>query len=335
MSVRRRGGVPDSWTGRIRRTPGVRAVARTSRAQVLMRRSRRASGRTWTQRRPVYAIPLDVLVVQPGAYADVLPEVRREMGRLRPARLCSRGRRRACGGSVWVIGSMWPAQAGCASPASSTTSRPAWPRSCSSSSEVGGGRDGTAQLLITTTRPERIARRFARASSVRVRSVSPNVTSSPRLIARPMEIKSRFGEFAVRLPYGEDWIGIDPAWLRRNVVTRPVPILGSVTCNRRLFPPLRRALRTLQRRGLARVVDRADYAGCHAPRRIPGSGSLSLHAWGLAIDLNAAANQRLGGSRQDRRLVRAMEDAGFTWGGRWPTVPDPMHFELHTVPGAG
>jgi hypothetical protein len=24
-----------------------------------------------------------------------------------------------------------------------------------------------------------------------------------------------------------------------------------------------------------------------------------------------------------------MEGAGFTWGGRWPTAPDPMHFELH------
>jgi hypothetical protein len=35
-----------------------------------------------------------------------------------------------------------------------------------------------------------------------------------------------------------------------------------------------------------------------------------------------------GASRQDHRLVRAMERAGFTWGGRWPTAPDPMHFEL-------
>ena len=161
-------------------------------------------------------------------------------------------------------------------------------------------------------------RRFALASG-----------PAPSLIARPAEIKARFGEFAVRLPYGSDWIGIEPGWLRRNVVTRSVPILGSVTCNRRLFGPLRRALRALERRGLSDVVDRADYAGCYAPRRIPGSGSLSLHAWGLAIDLNASANPRLGGSRQDRRLVRAMEDAGFTWGGRWPTVPDPMHFELH------
>jgi hypothetical protein len=27
--------------------------------------------------------------------------------------------------------------------------------------------------------------------------------------------------------------------------------------------------------------------------------------------------------------VRAFEREGFTWGGRWPTAPDGMHFELH------
>ena len=65
-------------------------------------------------------------------------------------------------------------------------------------------------------------------------------------------------------------------------------------------------------------------AAAHSGLRVPVAARL-----GLAIDINAAANPRLGDSRQDRRLVRAMEDAGFTWGGRWPTVPDPMHFELH------
>jgi hypothetical protein len=78
---------------------------------------------------------------------------------------------------------------------------------------------------------------------------------------------------------------------------------------------LRRALRDLERRRLGHVVDPGDYAGCFAPRRIPQSGSLSLHAYGLAIDINAAANPQYADSRQDRRLVRAMEAAGFTWAG--------------------
>jgi hypothetical protein len=112
-----------------------------------------------------------------------------------------------------------------------------------------------------------------------------------------------------------------------------VPILGQVTCHRELIGPARRALGSLQRRGLSRLVDPGDYAGCFTPRRIPGSGSLSLHAYGLAIDLNASENPQGAEPRMDRRVVAAFEREGFTWGGRWPTAPDGMHFELHAPAG--
>jgi hypothetical protein len=146
--------------------------------------------------------------------------------------------------------------------------------------------------------------------------------------ARPAELKVRYGEPAVGLPYGDDWVRLDPAFVRRNIVTRRVPILGSVTCHRAMIRPLRAALGSLARRGLSRLVDPGDYAGCFAPRRIQARGQLSLHAWGVAIDLNASANPFMGRSRQDPRLVRTMRRHGFTWGGEWPTRPDPMHFEL-------
>ncbi|MEA2230000.1 MAG: hypothetical protein QOF04_3630 [Solirubrobacteraceae bacterium] len=148
-------------------------------------------------------------------------------------------------------------------------------------------------------------------------------------IARPAALKLRFGEFAVREPVGADWIQPDPAWVRRNIVSRRVPVLGPVTCHRRMVPALRRAMAELVRRRLTRLVDPGDYAGCYAPRRIPGSGTLSLHAWGLAVDLNAGRNPQGSPPRQDRRLVAVMERHGFSWGGRWPTVPDGMHFEFH------
>ena len=327
LVVRRRGGVPASWADRLRRVPGVTAVARTARTQALLQRSRRGNGATVDAAPSGYAIPLDALVVQPRAYARVVPEAREELAPLRRgsallSRTSARLRRLDVGGRMDVAGSAQLRVAGVIDDQLAALAEVVLSRG------QGGGRPGTEQLLVRTTRPDRIERRLAGNDAVRVRNAS-RVRSSPALVARPLEIKAQFGEFAVRLPYGSDWIGIEPGWLRRNVVTRSVPILGPVTCNRRLFGPLRRALRALERRGLSHVVDRTDYAGCHAPRRIPGSGSLSLHAWGLAIDLNAAANPRLRGSRQDSRLVDAMEDAGFTWGGRWPTVPDPMHFELH------
>ena len=46
------------------------------------------------------------------------------------------------------------------------------------------------------------------------------------------------------------------------------------------------------------------------------------------MDLNARANPFGGRSRQDRRLIRIMERHGFSWGGDFPTTPDPMHFEF-------
>jgi hypothetical protein len=93
------------------------------------------------------------------------------------------------------------------------------------------------------------------------------------------------------------------------------------------MPRLRNALGELERRGLARLVDPGDFAGCYAPRRIPQTGGLSLHALGLAVDLNAQRNPYGKRSRQDRRLVAALERHGFAWGGAWPTVKDAMHFE--------
>ena len=327
LVVRRRGGVPRSWAQRARRAPDVTAVATTARTQVMLRRGR-AAGRVVDRVPAGYAIPLDATVVQPRAYAAVLSQGGREFRRLRAgaavlSRTSARLRRLGTGDRLELTSGRQLRVAGV------VDDELAGFAEIVVTAGDADGNEATRQLLVATTAPERVQRRLPRGEDVRVRTLSPTLQTSPRLIARPLETKARFGEFAVGLPYGSDWIRIEPAWLDRNVVTRSVPILGSVTCNRRLFGPLRRALRALERRGLSRVVDRADYAGCYAPRRIPGSGSLSLHAWGLAIDLNAAANPRLGDSRQDRRLVRAMEDAGFTWGGRWPTVPDPMHFELH------
>jgi hypothetical protein len=295
----------------------------------MLRRSRRAGGRTVDAVPQGYAIPLDILVVQPHAYADVLPQVAPEIRRLRHdtallSRTSARLRRLGVGDRLSLAGGPELRVAGVVD-----DELVGFAELVLTGRGAGGANDRTRQLLVATTQPERAERRLARNDAVRVHTLSPTLRTSPRLIARPLETKARFGEFAVGLPYGSDWIRIEPRWLDRNIATRSVPVLGRVTCNRRLFAPLRRALRTLERRGLSNVVDRADYAGCFAPRRIPGSGSLSLHAWGLAIDINAAANPRLADSRQDRRLVRAMEDAGFTWGGRWPTVPDPMHFELH------
>jgi len=333
--VRRRGGVPDAWRARVARTDGVWAVSRASRGQALVTRTRARDGRTVSRARAGYAFPLDVLAVEPAGYARLLDDgpARAAVGRLRAGRALlsessGRLRRIGAGGRITLTGGRTLRVAGVV------------PDGAVRSAELVVGRaDGvrlgatrSPYLLAATTDPDPLVDRWderdgATAASEIALTGRPEPTRGG--IARPVELKRAFGEFAVRLPYGEDWIEVDPAWRARNVVTRSVPVLGAATCHRAVFAPLRRAMADLRRRGLARLVDRGDVAGCYAPRRIPGSGSLSLHAYGAAIDLNASRNPQFGKSRQDPRLVRAMERAGFTWGGRWPTAPDPMHFELH------
>ena len=57
---------------------------------------------------------------------------------------------------------------------------------------------------------------------------------------------------------------------------------------------------------------------------------MSLHSWGIAIDVNAFEN----GLHQEPRLsagfVKCFTDAGFIWGGNWRRK-DGMHFELAKI----
>ncbi len=125
-------------------------------------------------------------------------------------------------------------------------------------------------------------------------------------------------------------IAPDPAWVASHIVTRTVPILGNVTCNRLIFPQLEAALRDVQAQGLADRIHPGEYAGCYYPRFIAGSTTLSNHAFGLALDLNVPGNQRGTVGEIDRGVVAIFKHWGFTWGGDWGYT-DPMHFEVNRL----
>jgi D-alanyl-D-alanine carboxypeptidase len=333
--VRRRGGVPDRWVARLRRHDAVDALTLTWRTQRLLRRTDRSDGRAAVAGPAGYAVPLDALVVQPRAYARVTGAA--AAGELRSGRALlsetsARVRRARAGDRLVLTDGRSPRVATVVPDDVARESELVL-----AAADVPAHERRNGQVLLATTDPEAVARAVPEDRLTRVGIVDAGPRGDDRGrerggIVRSVELKRRFGEFSVRLPYGEDWITIDPAWVDREIVSRRVPLLGTVTCNRAMIAPLRRVLASLERRGLGHLVDAGDYAGCHAPRRIPGSGSLSLHAWGLAVDINASANPPGPESRQDPRLVRAFERAGFTWGGRWPTAPDPMHFELQAPP---
>ena len=159
-----------------------------------------------------------------------------------------------------------------------------------------------------------------------------------QLVRPQMFVKEAFGEFAMRPSSGRS-ISIQHPWASQNIQADNVPVLGRVTCHRKIFPQLRKAMRELKRKGLAHTARESNYAGCFNPRFISSyDGSdvgpvrrLSRHAWGIALDINAGNNGFGQKPNQDRRLVRIMKKWGFTWGGKW-ALPDGMHFEWERFP---
>lgn len=125
-------------------------------------------------------------------------------------------------------------------------------------------------------------------------------------------------------------IAPDPAWAAEHITTQTVPILGSVTCNKAIFPQLIAALSAVQAQGLADKIHPGEYAGCYYPRFIAGSTKLSNHAFGLALDLNVPGNGRGTVGEMDRGVVAIFKSWGFTWGGDWGYT-DPMHFEMNRL----
>jgi hypothetical protein len=150
-------------------------------------------------------------------------------------------------------------------------------------------------------------------------------------------LKATFGEFAYAPVGGDGAISQEAAWRSANIRSESVPIIGTVTCHRLIFGPLRGALNEVAARGLSGLIDVADTrrGGCYAPREIRAGGgttggSISRHSWGLAIDVNPSQNPFGGTPRMDPRLVEIFRRWGFAWGGTW-TLPDGMHFELVQV----
>ena len=124
----------------------------------------------------------------------------------------------------------------------------------------------------------------------------------------------------------------DPVWVREYIRTEEVPILGTVTCNKGMLPQLRGALTEIVQMGLADKINPDEYAGCYYPRYIgrdPSNG-LSLHSWGIAVDLNVPGNLRGTVGEMDRGVVAIFKRWGFAWGGDW-SYTDPMHFEMNAV----
>ena len=141
-------------------------------------------------------------------------------------------------------------------------------------------------------------------------------------------VKEMFGDFQIKERDGA-WITTEPSWREKNIQVKKMPILGNTRCHRLMWGPLEGALNQIVDEGLANTLSVEDFkksGGCYAPRRInrfDAGGSISRHAWGIAIDINTKSSYH-------PRVVEIFNSWGFAWGGTW-TSPDEMHFELRDL----
>lgn len=131
---------------------------------------------------------------------------------------------------------------------------------------------------------------------------------------------------------GDGLIQIDRGWVDKWIVTVDVPFLGTTRMHRMMALQLAKVMEEIEAQGLQGHFDPSQFAGAYVPRHIDWSPDrpLSMHAWGLAIDINSRDNALGAQPQMDPRIVQIFERWGFAWGGRW-SRPDGMHFELLTV----
>lgn len=128
--------------------------------------------------------------------------------------------------------------------------------------------------------------------------------------------------------------GATPTDVERALV--PVQLgRGSVSVHRRVAPALRRVadrLVALVRANPGWGELLTPLGGGFNPRNIAGTERKSAHAFGIAVDLNPKLGaywrwQSTWSNRVPEDVIRAFEDQGFIWGGRWYHF-DTMHFEF-------
>ena len=101
-----------------------------------------------------------------------------------------------------------------------------------------------------------------------------------------------------------------------------------IYCNKDLVEPLKKAFQSLISTGCVNELNTWD--GCFNIRKKRGLSSMSLHSWGIAIDVNAFENGLGQTPKLSPQFVKCFTDNGFDWGGTWKRK-DAMHFQLKTI----
>jgi hypothetical protein len=123
-------------------------------------------------------------------------------------------------------------------------------------------------------------------------------------------------------------------------INKIIPVLPNrIYCNKVIVEPLTNVLNDLVISGLYKEIK--TYDGCFNIRKSRGTNVISMHSFGIAIDMNAAWNPLLRGVHPNKRSELRKEYVkwsekfldvwrrnGWDCGADWNTVLDGMHFEI-------
>jgi hypothetical protein len=98
-----------------------------------------------------------------------------------------------------------------------------------------------------------------------------------------------------------------------------------IYCNLDMIIPLTGAFDNLIKSG--HVSELKTWDGCFNIRPMRTSSTMSLHSWGIAVDVNAFENGQGKIPKLSDGFVQCFLQSGFDWGGNF-TLQDGMHFQL-------
>lgn len=157
------------------------------------------------------------------------------------------------------------------------------------------------------------------------------------------QVKNIFGNFKYK-DVGGGFIQILGNWVEKNITTIECKIIGKVRFNKLVAHQLQQAMEEIYNtdKNLIDPIDFHSSGGTFVTRRKRNNSknpSLSLHSWGIAIDVNVMyGKDGKGGainignnSYQPRILINIFNKYGFEYGGNWKGFKDGMHFQIAKV----
>ena len=126
-----------------------------------------------------------------------------------------------------------------------------------------------------------------------------------------------------------------PQPLRDKNPAIPVKIYANLD----IHPLLTAALIECSKRGVLGEI--TSFGGCFNIRNIRGSGQMSTHSWGAAVDWNVADNAlgktvdqlvREGKKPFSERFLQCWRSTGWECGGDWTGRSDRQHFQIAKLP---